>query len=233
MTAISPSSQAPAPPRVALDDVVAVLGNFPALSGVNLHVRPQEIVLLKGPNGAGKTSLLKVCAGLLAIRSGSAFVLGQDLSVDRRSLRREVGFLGHAGLLYDDLTVEDNIRFAVRASRGDVGRLEPVLEQLGLSGRLRKLPLSACSAGQRRRTSLAAVVVRQPRLWLLDEPHASLDAESRNLLDAVVREAASTGATVLLASHDDERAQALASRTVTIVGGHVVDDTSGGANHAA
>ena len=213
-----------------LRHVVVMLGSFPALSGLDLECRAGEIVLVQGPNGAGKTTLLKVCAGLLAIRSGTATVLGFDLRDRRRDVRRDVrrrvGLLGHVGFLYDDLTVEDNVRFAVRANGGDPSEVGAVLARLGLDGRVARLPVAACSAGQRRRTSLALVVARRPKLWLLDEPHANLDRETRNLLDSIVRDAASAGATVLVASHDDDRGGALATRFVTVAGGHVIDDVA-------
>src|SRR5438067_13436262 len=102
---------------------VALLGRFPALAGVDLDVSAGEIVLLEGPNGAGKTSFLRACAGLLPVVDGQAHVLGHDLRVDRRSLRRSVGLLGHATFLYDDLTVIDNVRFPVKASGGDAARV--------------------------------------------------------------------------------------------------------------
>ena len=112
------------------------------------------------------------------------------------------------------------------AGRAPASAVEPALKRLGLDGRLRDLRVGACSAGQRRRTALAPLIARQPRLWLLDEPHAGLDAESRDLLDDVVREAVANGSTVLLASHDSERVQAIATRTVTVAGGHVTADSA-------
>lgn len=209
------------PTVIHLRSAVALLGRFPALAGVDLDVSQGEIVLLQGPNGAGKTSLLRACAGLLPIVAGEAEVLGYDLAVDRRSVRRHVGLLGHSGSLYDDLTVEENVRFAVRAAGAPAAAVEPTLERLGLTGRLRSVAVGRLSAGQRRRTSLAAVVARQPELWLLDEPHAGLDAAARDLVDGIVREAAGLGATVVLASHEVERASALAGRVVSVVGGQI------------
>jgi heme ABC exporter ATP-binding subunit CcmA len=208
-------------PVVRFRSAVAVLGRFPALAGVDLDVEQGEIVLVQGPNGAGKTSLLRACAGLLAVTSGSAEVLGQDLCRDRRAVRRQVGLLGHATALYDDLTAEDNVRFAVRAAGGNTHAVAPALARLGLDGRLRTVAVGRMSAGQRRRTAVAALLAKRPRLWLLDEPHAGLDAEGRELLDGLAREAAADGATVLFASHELERAAALASRTVTMAGGQV------------
>jgi ABC-type multidrug transport system ATPase subunit len=133
--------------------------------------------------------------------------------------------LGHATFLYDDLTVIDNIRFAVKASRVDGSGIAAAMGRLGLDGRLAGVAVNRLSAGQRRRAALAVVVARWPELWLLDEPHAGLDAEHRDLLDDIVREAASGGATVVLSSHEHERATALAHRTVTIAGGAIVADS--------
>jgi heme ABC exporter ATP-binding subunit CcmA len=209
-------------PAVRLRSAVALLGGFPVLAGADLEVQPGEVVLLQGANGAGKTSLLRTCAGLLAVVSGRAEVLGCDLTVDRRAVRRRIGLLGHATALYDDLTVEDNVRFAVRAARGPAGAVEPALARLGLDGRLRSVAAGQLSAGQRRRTALAVLVARQPELWLLDEPHAGLDAEHRDLLDDLIRHAVAGGAAVVLASHERDRASALADRTVTMAGGQVL-----------
>src|SRR4051794_25797671 len=200
---------------------VALLGRFPALAGVDLDVAEGEIVLLQGPNGAGKTSLLRTCAGLLPVVAGEAEVLGVDLRRDRRSVRRSIGLLGHATFLYDDLTVADNVRFAVRAAGAPVDRVGPALAQLGLDGRLRDTDVGRLSAGQRRRVAIAALVARSPQLWLLDEPHAGLDAEHRDLLDGLVRLAVAGGATVVLASHELDRASALADRAVLMAGGQV------------
>jgi heme ABC exporter ATP-binding subunit CcmA len=200
---------------------VALLGGFPVLAGVDLDVGEGDVVLLQGANGTGKTSLLRACAGLLPIVSGTAQVLGHDLLTDRRGVRRDIGLLGHATALYDDLSVEDNVRFAVRAAGASRSTVGPALDRLGLSGRLCRVAVSRLSAGQRRRTALAVLVARDPRLWLLDEPHAGLDAEHRDLLDELVRDATGRGATVLMASHEHDRAVALAGRIVIMAGGQV------------
>ncbi len=197
---------------VRLRSAVALVGRFPVLAGVDLEVDRSEIVLLEGANGAGKTSILRACAGLLRVVSGEAMVLGCDLVADPRAVRRRVGLLGHVTSLYDDLSAEDNVRFTVRAAGASVAEVGPALQRLGITGRLPATAVGALSAGQRRRVALAALVARRPELWLLDEPHAGLDAEHRDLLDSLVREAAAGGATVLIASHEHERAGALAAR---------------------
>ena len=210
-------------PVVHLRSAVSLLGRFPALAGVDLDVDRGEIVLLQGPNGAGKTTLLRTLAGLLPVVSGTAVVLGHDLVRDRRSVRRQVGLLSHSTMLYDELTVADNVRFWARAARSAPADAEAALVALGLDGRLRDVAVDRLSTGQRRRASIATMVARRPELWLLDEPHAGLDVEARDILDGLVRQAAASGATVIVASHELERAHALAGRSVAMVGGVVAD----------
>jgi len=210
-------------PAVRLHEAVVLAGRFPLLAGASLEVREGEVVHLRGPNGAGKTSLLKVLAGLLAVHSGEATVLGRDLVADRRAVRREVGMLGHESFLYEELTVEENLLFAVRATRGAVTGITPVLEQFGFGVRLAGLPLGRCSAGQRRRAALAVLVARRARLWLLDEPHAGLDQDGRDLLDELLGSSRAAGRTVVFASHELDRAEAIADRVVYLAGGRVVE----------
>ncbi len=204
---------------VRLRAAVTILGRFPALAGVDLDISPGEIVLLQGPNGAGKTTLLRVCAGLAPLASGQGWVLGHDLSNERRLVRRRVALLGHSTGLYDDLTVVENVDFWARATGGSRAEVDAALEQLSLTGRLADTRVRRLSAGQRRRASIASLVVRRPELWLLDEPHAGLDQQSRDTVDKLVRGAATAGATVMMASHELERIRTLAPRVMTMAGG--------------
>jgi heme ABC exporter ATP-binding subunit CcmA len=204
-----------------LRSAVALLGSFPALAGATLDVDRGEVILVQGPNGAGKTTLLRVCAGLLGVVAGEVVVLGHDLTRNRRAVRRYVGFLGAADGLYEDLSVSDNVRFAVRAAGGDPAAVAPALARLGLDGRLAQTAAARLSTGQRRRTAVAVLAARCPALWLLDEPHAGLDADGRDLLDDLIREAAAAGATIVFASHEQDRAVGLAGRTLTVAGGTV------------
>jgi len=211
----SPSS------AVSLRDAVALSGRFPLLAGVDLDVAVGETVLIEGPNGAGKTSLLRVCAGLVPLASGGLSVLGMDPVRQRTAVRRRVGLLSHASHLYDELTVQENVRFAVRAAAGDVSRIGPACDRWGLVGRLATTPASKLSAGQRRRVALAILTARWPELWLLDEPHAGLDASARHLLDQVIAEASASQVTILIATHETGAVEGLADRAVTIAGGRV------------
>ena len=214
-------SPRPTEPVVVLDDAVAVIGRFPALAGATLRVDPGEIVLLQGPNGAGKTSLLRLCAGLLTLERGSGRVLGLDLTTQREAVRPRVGLLGHRNGLYRDLTVAENVAFWGATVDASEEEISAAMKRLGLDGRLSDVPVGKLSAGQARRTALACLVARRAELWLLDEPHAGLDAEGRDELDALLRQAVASGATVIVASHERERAGALADRVVEVIAGHI------------
>jgi heme ABC exporter ATP-binding subunit CcmA len=215
-------------PAVHFQSAVALAGRFPALAGVDLRVEPGQVVVVTGPNGAGKTSLLRACAGLLDISQGSATVLGHDVTMDPAAVRRRVGLLGHAAPLYDELGAADNVRFAVRAAGLPADVADPALERLGIVGRLRRTQVGRLSAGQRRRVALAVLVARRPELWLLDEPHAGLDARARELLAEIVADAASGGAAVILSSHEPQQAVPLADRVVAMAGGRVAGEEPGG-----
>jgi len=215
--------ESPYDPVIALRHAVVLLGRFPALAGADLTVNRGEVVLVSGPNGAGKTTLLRLCAGLSRLDDGTAHVLGHDVMTDRRAVRRAVGYLGHASGLYDDLTVADNVSFWAQAAGASKADATAAMHRLQLDGRLSDVPVALLSAGQRRRTGLAILLAQRPRLWLLDEPHAALDKAARDTLDQIISQAAAGGAAVIIASHDHERAGALAHRTLTLAGGHFVN----------
>ena len=210
-------------PVVSLEDVVVLLGDFPALAGADLHVEPGQSVLLQGPNGAGKSTLLRLCAGLLRLEAGSASVLGHDLSVDRRAVRTRVGLVAHRTMLYDDLTVDENLAFWGRAADVAPRDIEAAARRLGIEDRLRSVTVGRLSAGQRRRTALAVAAARRPELWLLDEPHAGLDQAGRDIVDRLIADAVSAGASVLVASHELDRVRPVVSRQVTVAGGTIIE----------
>jgi heme ABC exporter ATP-binding subunit CcmA len=210
---------------VFLRDAVSMASGFPLLSGVDVELHSASLTVLVGANGAGKTSLLRLLAGLIGLSAGEGSVLGMDLAtVDRRQLRRRVGWLGHEGSFYDDLTVAQNLVFAAKALGRPVDELSSVLERVDLSGR-RDTVAKQLSAGQRRRLGLAWLLLRRPELWLLDEPYASLDDEGRTFFDALLGEVTSRGATVVVSAHDPLRSARLRPRTLLMAGGRIVGES--------
>ena len=199
--------------------------DFPLLSGVDLELQPSSLTVLVGANGAGKTSLLRLLAGLVGLSAGEGWVLGLDLaSVDRRQIRRRVGWLGHEGSFYDDLSVAENLTFAAKALGRPTDELTTVLDRVELTAR-RDIAAKQLSAGQRRRLGLAWLLLRRPELWLLDEPYASLDDEGRTFFDALLGDVVERGATVVVSAHDPLRSARLRPRTLVMAGGRIVSES--------
>ena len=210
---------------VLLRGAVSMASGFPLLSGVDLQLHSSSLTVLVGANGAGKTSLLRLLAGLVGLSAGEGSVLGLDLAtVDRRQLRRRVGWLGHEGSFYDDLTVAENLTFAARALERPIDEQATVLERVELSAR-RDVVAKQLSAGQRRRLGLAWLLLRRPELWLLDEPYASLDDEGRTFFDALLIDVVARGATVVVSAHDPLRSAQLHPRTLLMAGGRIVSES--------
>jgi ABC-type transport system involved in cytochrome c biogenesis ATPase subunit len=145
-------------------------------------------------------------------------------TIDRRQLRRRVGWLGHEGSFYDDLTVAENLTFAAKALERPIDELATALERVGLSAR-RDIVAKQLSAGQRRRLGLAWLLLRRPELWLLDEPYASLDDEGRTFFDALLSDVVQRGATVIVSAHDPLRSARLHPRTLLMAGGRIVSES--------
>jgi heme exporter protein A len=207
---------------VTLRDAVVLVGGFPLLSGVNLELEAGTLSVVTGANGAGKTSLLRLIGGLVGLSSGSGRVSDIDLATgDLRELRRRVGWLGHEGSFYDDLSAKENLAFAAKALGRPTNEIAGVLDRVGLTSRA-SMPAKLLSAGQRRRLGLAWILLRRPALWLLDEPYASLDDEGRTFFDLLVGDVVESGATVLVSAHDPLRSSTLHPRTLTLAGGLVV-----------
>jgi heme ABC exporter ATP-binding subunit CcmA len=213
-------------PVVVLRDAVVLADGYPLLSGVTLDLDAGTLTVVTGANGAGKTSLLRLLGGLATLSSGSGVVSGVDLRTgDLRQLRRRVGWLGHEGSFYDDLTVRENLTFAAKALGRPVEEIGRVLERVGLASRV-NIQAKRLSAGQRRRLGLAWLLLRRPETWLLDEPYASLDDEGRTFFDGLIGDVVSSGASVIVSAHDPLRSRALSPRTIIMSGGRIAGDQS-------
>ncbi len=164
---------------VAADGLVKNFGRTRALDGLNLRIHRGEKYGLLGPNGSGKTTLIRSIVGLVQPDQGEIRVLGEK--VPSPSVSRRIGYMTQAAALYEDLTVRENLRFFARlfgAGGGVAGRVEEVLTLVGLDDR-GSSPVRTLSGGMRQRASLAAALIHQPELMLLDEPSVGVDPELR------------------------------------------------------
>ena len=211
-------------PAVRLRGLGRRYGRSFALRGIDLDVASGRSVLVTGSNGAGKTTLLKVIATRLRPSEGGGSVFGHDLVTEAHAVRRRVAWLGVAGGAYGALDARENLRFAgalyglPRHELDD--RVQSALARVGLASTHGK-PLRAFSSGMTKRLGLARLLLADADLWLLDEPFAALDAEGRDWVDALLAEARADGRTVLLASHETERAARLTDATLHVRDGRV------------
>jgi heme exporter protein A len=205
--------------------VVKSFGPHVALAGVDLSVEAGEFVTLMGPNGAGKTTLLRILATLARPTSGTVRIAGLDPSQAGEQVRRQIGFLSHRTLLYDDLSAEQNLRFYAQLYDLEKGedRIEALLKQVGLAGRRHDL-VRTFSRGMQQRLSVARAVLHRPGVLLLDEPYTGLDPDAAQVLTDLLGELAEEGATVLLTTHNLERALAVGRRVVVLSRGRLVHD---------
>ena len=219
-------------PAVATHDVARLFGRSAALAGVSLSVESGRLVTLIGPNGAGKTTLLRILATSLRPTFGTALVDGIDVVERPELVRRRVAFLSHATGLYDELTAVENLRFAATMLGRDDGAdaSRAALAEVGLSLDADRR-VRGFSAGMRRRLALARMLLAEPSLVLLDEPHAALDADGMDLVDRLLERWRAGGTTVMVASHHSDRIMDTADGWARLDGGLLVE--TGGSGIAA
>jgi heme ABC exporter ATP-binding subunit CcmA len=207
-------------PAVELRSVAVLREGYPVLRRLDLRVQRGEVLLLTGANGAGKTTLLRALAGLLPIAAGDGTVLGRDLLTARDQIRRRVSLVGHESFCYDDLTVRENLLFHARLAGLRRADAEAGLGRLGLEA-IADRPHGRLSAGQRRRCALAVTTIRDSELVLLDEPHAALDRDGRELVDLAIADAAARGSTVVVVSHEPELIRPFSQRELVMDDGRL------------
>jgi len=194
-----------------------------ALRNIDLALEPGETLSILGPNGAGKTTLLRIAAGLAAATRGQVEMQGGPHH------RKAVGYLGHATLLYSELTARENLVFAGRLYRvGDPGRrADQLLDEEGLSSVAHRRA-GAFSRGMAQRLAIARARVHDPPLLLLDEPFTGLDVPAVARLTQRLTDLRSGGQSWLLVTHEVERAAALADATALMRGGQILAQLGGG-----
>ena len=183
---------------VVSEQLRVVRGGRPALDDLSATVRAGVVTGLLGPSGSGKSTLMRSIVGVQVLRSGSLRVLG--LEAGSAALRSRIGYMTQAPSVYGDLTVVENLRYFARVLRAPARRVDDVIDAVGLEAE-RDRVVDRLSGGQRARVSLAAALVGDPELLVLDEPTVGLDPVLRRDLWAMFKELAGKGTTLLVSSH--------------------------------
>jgi iron(III) transport system ATP-binding protein len=199
-------------------------GGVPVLRGLDLVVPAGKLAAVLGPSGCGKTTLLRIVAGFESADRGTVVldgmrVTGPDVHVPPE--RRRVGVVPQEGALFPHLTVAGNVGFGLSRSRRRAGRVEELLELVGLSGFGQRMPYEL-SGGQQQRVALARALAPDPALVLLDEPFSALDTGLRAAVRDDVRVVLQTaGATAVLVTHDQEEALSMADLVAVMWNGRI------------
>lgn len=185
-------------------------GQVIAVDGVDLEIPQGQIYGFLGPNGSGKTTIIRMLCGLLTPSAGEVSVLGLDIPAQAEALRRRIGYMTQKFSLYDDLTVQENMRFMSRIhglkNPAATARIEELLERYAL-GDMRDRFASAMSGGQRQRLALAVATLHKPTLLFLDEPTSAVDPENRRDFWEKLFDLSEAGTTILVSTHYMDEAE--------------------------
>jgi ABC-type sugar transport system ATPase subunit len=209
---------------VTLRDIVKIYGEFVAIKGIDLDIEDGTFVVLVGPSGCGKSTLLRMIAGLETISHGELRI-GDKLVNDLPSRERGISMVFQSYALYPHMSVKDNLGFGLRIS----GVPKPEIERrrgeaasmLGLNPYMDRRP-SQLSGGQRQRVAIGRAMVREPEVFLFDEPLSNLDAKLRNQTRVEIKRLQrQLGATVVFVTHDQVEAMTLADKIVVLHDGEI------------
>jgi len=178
------------------------------VNGLDMQVQRGEIFGFLGPNGSGKTTFLRILCGLLHADSGSGTCLGFDVLSQSAEIKRQVGYMTQKFSLYEDLTIEENLRFVadIYQVQRAAEAVKKMVASLGLEGRGNQLA-GQLSGGWKQRLALASCLIHQPKLLLLDEPTAGVDPKARKDFWEEIHRLASEGITVLVTTHYMDEAE--------------------------
>jgi ABC-type multidrug transport system ATPase subunit len=206
------------PPAIVLENLVKFFGRFGAIRGISASFAPGRLYVVIGDNGAGKSTLLRIIAGLVEPSQGSFTVLG---AVKVRHVAGRVGYMGHAPLLYDELSGMENLRYfaGLYGLHQDLV-CENAMQRVGLDPGLSRR-VGQYSQGMRQRLSLARAVLHDPELILLDEPFSNVDGHSARAMAAVLGGVRDNGKTIFVVTHQAALLEGIADEFVHMTAGRI------------
>lgn len=196
-----------------------------ALKSTTLTIEPGQVVALAGPNGAGKSTFLRILATLARPTRGRAAINRIEIPEGAMKARASIGYVGHQTLLYDELTIAENLRYYARLytlEKADA-RILQVAKQVGIEKRMNDT-VRTLSRGYQQRVALARALLHRPQVLLFDEPWTGLDQNSSDVLNTIFEQARQDGATVLFSSHEFERSLSAADRALIMRNGKLIYD---------
>ena len=209
---------------VGLERITKSFGTLPIIKGVDLEIASHEFVVMVGPSGCGKSTLLRIVAGLEDATSGAIRIDGRDVT-GLEPVDRGIAMVFQSYALYPHMTVAENMTFGLRVSGVPTAKIQARLgeaaKMLQLEPYLHRRPVQL-SGGQRQRVAIGRAVVRDPKVFLFDEPLSNLDAELRvHMRLELARLHARLGSTMIYVTHDQVEAMTLADKIVVLQGGQV------------
>jgi ABC-type multidrug transport system ATPase subunit len=209
-------------PIVVVTDLIKQFGRFAALRGVSASFDAGRLYAILGDNGAGKTTLLRSLAGLTRPTGGTVSMLGTS---DLRSVCRQVGYMAHPSLLYDEMTGMENLRYFARLyGIEDNERCASVIRAVALDPELAR-PVGQYSQGMRQRMSLARALLNDPKILLLDEPFSNVDVRSAHEMVGLLAKMRDAGKTIFVVTHQAALLEGAADEFVWMEAGKIVSRT--------
>jgi len=212
---------------IEVQGLTKIYGFLPVLKSLDLTVTRGEYIALLGPNGSGKSTLLRLLSGLSKPTQGTIRIGGWEIPKEAMAIRSQIGMVSHKPLLYENLTAYENLNFFgklynIESSEREE-RINSLLDQVGLKKRATSL-VRTFSRGMQQRLSIARALLNEPDVLFFDEPYTGLDQDAGDMLDGLLKTAHGENRTVVMTTHQLQRASTLASRAVILSRGKIAYD---------
>lgn len=216
-------------PVISIRDLCMSYGDKQVLNGINLEVKPGQIIGYIGPNGAGKSTTVKILLGLLERDSGSIEIFGQPLSPGDVEYKKRIGYVPETAEIYDSLTAQEYLTFIAELYGLDFemadNKAKRLMHLFGI-GEVYNARISSFSKGMKQKMLIIASLLHNPDILFFDEPLSGLDANSVMVFKEIMTELAAQGKTIFYSSHIMEVVEKISDRIILISGGRIVADGS-------